>query len=184
MVEIKSTRGDLIATFDDARQPNQCAFTGHKLDGANFAGAQLASADFSSSRLNGADFSRADLYRVKFRGTCLIGATFEGANLFGVDFRKASLMRADFRNADLRQLRVNWCSHDLVAEILRRAARADLDKLHVAGLILLQRQWRAADFIELGHPQTAWVLETLRPYVREDDEVPDGLEPLKHASHA
>ena len=96
--------------------------------------------------------------------------TLSGADLSGADLSRANLSRADLSGADL-----SFSSHDLLAEIIRRAAGDDLDRLQAAGLILIQRHWCWTDFLAIEHPQKTWVINTLRAWVRDGDAAPQCL---------
>ena len=85
-------------------------------------------------------------------------AVKNGANLTG-----ASLYRASLDGASL-----SWISHDLLAEILRRAAKNDIDKLKIAGLLLVARQWCWEDFLKLNDPLKKWALTELARWIKED----------------
>jgi Pentapeptide repeats (8 copies) len=124
----------------------------------NLRGANLRTVE--AETLSGANLSWADL---------------RGANLRGADLSRADLSGADLSRANLSDIKLAWTSHDLLAELLRRAAGDDIDRLQVAGLILLQRHWCWRDFLKIDHPQKSWAMETLRGWVREGDDVPDEL---------
>jgi len=63
------------------------------------------------------------------------------------------------KRAYLKGARMNWQSHDLIAELLRREAGEDIDRRSLAGLILLSRDWCWDRFLALSHPQREWALE-------------------------
>ena len=60
-------------------------------------------------------------------------AVKSGSNLRGSNLRGSNLAEGE--------IKINWESHDLVAEILRRAAGNDIEKLKIAGLLLVCRGW-------------------------------------------
>ena len=156
---------------------------GADLHGADLYGANLANTNLERANLCDADLSYADLH-----GADLYGANLDGANLCGADLANAYLGQADLHGADLRyavltgacllganlaNATLNWASHDLIAEILRQAADNDVEKLQVAGLILIARDWCWRDFIRLRHPLTKWALGVLdawhdRPEIEVD----------------
>ena len=70
---------------------------------------------------------------------------------------------------------IDWTSHDLVAELLRRSAGDDVQKSMVAGLILISLDWCWTEFLAIETPLRAWALDTLRPWVREGDNAPIAL---------
>jgi hypothetical protein len=147
----------------------------------------LAFVDLVAQNLDGADFRNVRFgcpaakgcvphYRIsgaKFDGAILRNADFSGSDVSMTSFRGADLTRARFDNA-----RLNWCSPDLVAEIIRQAVMADreftrletvdIERLELAGLILLTRtSW---DFyLAIHHSQEEWLCETLKPWMHDDD---------------
>lgn len=70
---------------------------------------------------------------------------------------------------------MNWQSHDLIAEILRRSSGNDIQKRMVAGLILVSRDWCWDQFLAIEHEQREWALGVLRQYVKDGDGAPDVL---------
>lgn len=138
----------------------RAAFSRADLHGANFNGARLHEADFENAALAGASFARAELHAARLRGTDLGKSDFEGAEL----------VKADFTGAILP-----WQSHDVLAELLRRAARRDVAKLKVAGLVLVSRDRCWGDFVALDDPLKEWALGTLAAYVRPGDGAPEEL---------
>ena len=124
----------------------------------NLRCADLRMADLSFTDLSYADLTRADLGKAILTRANLVGASLRGAYL---------------RGAHLTDIKVNWKSHDLVAEILFREARDDYEKMQFAGLILIARDWCWDDF--LFHPQVPWAVRVLKKWVRPGDNAPDIL---------
>ena len=85
---------------------------------------------------------------------------------------KEHALNMDLRGADLSDAMVNWASHDIVAEILRRHAKDDIAKRKVAGLILISHDWCWADFVKLHDPLQAWAFSVLADYVQDGDNAP------------
>ena len=114
-------------------------------------------------------------------------ADLRGAYLGDVDLRGADLRGADLRGADLgggeSRAQIAWQSHDLIAEILRRAAGDDVAKLKVAGLILVSRDKCWPDFLKLrDDPLAGWALDVLRPWAEGDEHAPPVLKDKKEAT--
>jgi hypothetical protein len=123
--------------------------------------ADLRGAYLSGAYLGGADLSGADLR----------GAYLSGAYLGCADLRGAYLGCADLRGAYL-----NWQSHDMIAELLRRAAGDDIEKRKVTGLILVSRDWCWNNFVALSSdPLWQWAIDTLATYVIDGDNAPEIL---------
>lgn len=79
---------------------------------------------------------------------------------------------ADLRGANLYGAKINWQSHDVLAELLFRAADQDVEKRKVAGLILISRDWCWKRFLSINDPLREWIFETLAPYAANDDNAP------------
>jgi hypothetical protein len=132
-------------------------------------------ADLSDADISGADLSGANLSGANLSGANISGADLSGANLSGADLYGARFSGADLSGADLYGAKLNWSSHDLLAELLRRAAGEDLAKRKVAGLILVSREWCWSEFLALEDPETEWALGVLRKYVIEGEVAPGYL---------
>lgn len=163
------------------------------LRGANLRGADLRGADLSDADLRGANLDGADLRGADLSGAALDGAILSRADLREADLREADLREADLRGADLRwanlsgaylrgaylreanldKAKLAWQSHDLLAELLRRAAGGDIEKRKVAGLIAVSRDMCWKDFLALRDPFTGWALSVLREYVVDGDDAPE-----------
>jgi len=141
--------GDELYASDTAESVQECAEEAVRA-GASLAGASLAGASLA--------------------GASLVGASLVGANLFGASLYGASLVGASLAGASL-----NWQSHDLLAELLRRAAGDDFAKRQLAGGILLSRELCWKEFLEMDHPLKRWALGVLRSYVRPGDGSPKDL---------
>ena len=149
-----------------------CEYSDANLAGANFRGSDLRDVDFRGSDLTDADFLGAVLVDADFRGAVLVGANFRDAVLTRCRFTGSTLTDADLRDADLTGVGVNWRSHELVAEILRRHAGDDMDKRMLAGLILISKDWCWSQFAQISHPQRQWAIDALASHLREDDAGP------------
>ena len=122
----------------------------------DFQGANLRRADLRRANLSGADLDGANLSGAVLREAVLDGANLIGANLIGANLIGANLIGA----------KINWQSHDLVAEILRAAAGDNLSRRSIAGLVLVSRDlcwdvWRTAE-----HPEREWAIEVLSRWER------------------
>lgn len=100
----------------------------------------------------------------------------------GCDFRGCDLSGCDFRGCDLRGCKLSGCklayrSHDLIAEILRRAAGDDTEKLKIAGYVLVCRDkcWDAFAKLAAVDPLGDWALNELAKWVQPDDGAPEVL---------
>ena len=96
----------------------------------------------------------------------------EAAVKAGADLRGAYL-----RGADLSKIHLAYQSHDLLAEILRRAVGDDTEKLKIAGCILVCRSkcWDAFAKLAAVDPLGDWALDELATWVQPGDEAPDVL---------
>ena len=107
------------------------------------------------------------------------GAYLGGAYLRGADLRGADLRGAYLGGADLGGAKINWQSHALIAEILRRAAGDSMDRRCLAGCVLISTDWCWEKLLSLDHPEKQWALETLAPWVQDGDGAPQILKDLK-----
>jgi len=99
----------------------------------------------------------------------------------GETVRDAALANlADLRGADLRGAKLAWQSHDLLSELLRRAAGDDIEKLKVAGLLLVCREKYWKEFVAMrdSEPLFDWAIEELAKWVQPDDGAPEILREL------
>ena len=103
-------------------------------------------------------------------------ANLSVANLSGANLSGANLSRASLSGSDLSETKINWQSHDLLAEILRRAAGADIQKRSLAGLILISRDWCWKEFLSLDHTEREWALGELAKWVQDGDRHPEILD--------
>ena len=164
-------RGDTLLKAVGANLEN---LGGAYLRGADLGGAYLRGADLRGAYLGGAYLGGAYLRGADLRGADLRGADLRGADLGGADLGGADLRGADLRGADLRGCKLAFQSHDLLAEILRRAAGDDVAKLKIAGFILVCRDKCWKEFAEFAKhdPLGDWALDELSKWVQPGDEVP------------
>ena len=97
------------------------------------------------------------------------------ADLQGAYLRVANLQGADLRGANLQGAEISFSSHDLVSEILKRAAGEDISHLKLAGFILLKRDWCWKEFLEMREGCKKWALGELRKWTYEGDNAPEIL---------
>ena len=192
MIEIKNRwNGDVICSGKsllDVVKANLANLSWADLSGANLSRADLSGADLSWANLSGADLSGVSLSMANLSGVNLSGADLSWADLSGANLSRANLSRANLSGvslsmanlsgvnlsrADLSGARVAWRSHDMIAEILRRAAGDDIAKLKVAGFILIMQDkcWR--EFIAIRDPLTGWARSVLEGWIQEGDDLPD-----------
>lgn len=126
--------------------------------------------DFRGANLRGVDLSGADLRWADLSWVDLSGSTFRGADLRGVNLSGANL-----RGSDLSGCRLNWQSHDLVAEMLRRWADGDVQRRALAGIVLVSTDLCWRDFASMDISQRDDALAYLRTLVREGDRAPKEL---------
>ena len=168
-IEIKSWCGDSVlyaADHDTLKAAVEAAVK---------AGADLTGADLRGANLRGANLRGADLW----------GADLLGADLWGADLWGANLWGADLTGANLTKIRLAYQSHDLSAEILRRAAGNDIEKLKIAGYILVSREkcWREFAALAATDPLGEWALDELAKWVQPDDGAPDILRERAETQH-
>lgn len=130
---------------------------------------------------------REGLTRPDLSGANLDGATLDGANLYGATLDGATLVRATLDGATLDGARVNWQSHNLIAEMLFRAAEGDLLKQSLALLIREHTEWCWERWLAKEIPdgdiqqaqwdlfvveQREWALGIMAGYVQDGDDAP------------
>ena len=139
---------------------------------ANLARAYLAGAYLAGASLDGANLARANLARAYLARAYLARANLDGANLARANLAGASLAGANLARANLDGARINWQSHDLIAELLRRAAAGDVERRKVAGLVLVSRDWCWEQFLAIESDLRGWALDTLAAHITEGDNAP------------
>ena len=157
--------------------------SGANLCGTDLAGADLTGADLGGAFLSGADLTGADLTGADLSGADLGGAFLHGAFLSGADLGGAFLSGAFLHGADLTGAVVSWQSHDMIAEILRRAAADNPARRMLAGLILISRDWCWDEFLalDIDSELRRWALDELRQWVRPGDNAPEILKAIPPA---
>lgn len=168
MVEIKNKytgevicSGETVASAAVANKSSLCV-------------AELSATDFRSCDLSSAILYGADLRACDLRHASLCHANLCGANLCQANLWRTSLWGADLSHANLTGARINWQSHDLLAELLFRAAGQDPEKRKIAGIVLVSRDWCWEQFTELAasDPLGDWALDVLAEYVTGGDGAP------------
>jgi uncharacterized protein YjbI with pentapeptide repeats len=150
-----STTIDLAAVLASHRKWLRSEFGGAKADlgGANLLGADLLGAD-----LRNANLRNANLW---------------GANLRNADLRYANLRIANLWGADLQGAILNWNSHTLLSEILRRSAGDSVERRMLAGLIAVSTDLCWGKFLSFDHPEKAWAINELSKWVQPGDGAPE-----------
>ena len=92
-------------------------------------------------------------------------------NLVGANLRWVNLFEAN-----LTGVTMNWQSHQLISEILIRAAGDDLDRSSLAGLIRIRTDWCWDVWTKLDHPARDWAIKELSKWVKDDDGAPEILQ--------
>lgn len=162
------------------------------LRGANLRDADLYRADLYRADLYGADLQGADLQGADLYGANLQGAILEDADLRGANLHHANLDRANLRDADLRfanlhhadlqnadlcgavldGITVSWCSHQLISEILFRAADGDRQREALAGFVRIKTDWNWPEFLHMENSLKSWALAELAKWLKPDETAP------------
>ena len=77
--------------------------------------------------------------------------------------------------AYLRGAKINWTDHYLVSELLLRAAKTNIEKRKLAGLVRISTEWCWDKFLSIDEPLRDWALAELRKAVRDGDNAPEVL---------
>ncbi len=120
---------------------------------------------------------RASPYRANLRNTNLWGANLQGANL-----RYAILCGTYLSGANLLGAILNWHSHTLLSEILRRSAGDSVERRMLAGLIAVSTDWCWDKFLSLEHLEKAWAINELSKWVQPGDGAPDVIRAAARAA--
>jgi hypothetical protein len=95
-----------------------------------------------------------------------------------INLRGSDLRGSDLSGSDLSGSNLSWQSHDLLSEILRRAAGADEMLLRLAGLLMVHRSWCWPEWLEWAkhYPADArWMGGVLLPIATEKSPAPKEL---------
>ena len=150
----------------------------HNEDGgqrANLQGAYLQDANLRGANLQDANLYGANLQDAYLRGAYLYGANLQGAYLQDAYLYGANLRGANLQGANLRGAKINWRSHALISEILRRAADDNVQKRMIAGLIAISLDWCWREFLNVESHLREWALDELAKWVTEGDDAPEIL---------
>lgn len=165
---------------------SEACLMGADLRGANLTGAWLTRANLCGANLKYANLQDADLFFANLWGADLENTNLRGADLQSACLQEANLQRANLagtrlyfaglRGARLTGARLNWSSHELLAEVLRQAAGKSVEKRKIAGLVALSHDWCWATFMKRKDPLKMWALEELARWVQPGDKLPDEMQ--------
>lgn len=186
--------GNTVRAVCEANDANlgRANLGGANLGGADLYGANLRDASLRDAYLGGADLCGANLGDANLCDAYLgyanlCGANLRDASLYGADLRDASLCGANLRDADLRgaSLRdaslcdaslggvtVSWSDHNLLAEILWRAAGDSEPRQMLAAFIGRKFDWCWDEWAQFKHPERDWALDELAKWVKDGDGAP------------
>ena len=169
LVGASLVRASLDEANLDGANLDEANLDGASLDEANLDGASLVRASLVGASLDEANLDGASLVRASLVGANLVGANLVGASLVG-----ASLVRASLVGANLVGAKINWQSHELIAELLRRQAGESIARRAVAGLIAVSWDkcwdWFLAHLGEMA--ESSWAIDALASRVVDGDGAP------------
>ena len=110
-------------------------FTGEGGARADLRYADLRYANLRYANLERADLEGANLSHAHLRYANLRHANLSHAYLRYANLRYANLEGADLECANLEGALINWQSHQLISEVLLRAAGDDMARRALAGLV-------------------------------------------------
>ena len=180
MAILKRRNGEVIAEDEAKILRELCEAEGANLRRADLWGANLMGADLWGANLMGADLSGADLRRADLSGADLGGANLSGANLRRANLSGANLRRANLGRANLGGAELNWESHELLSEILIRAAECDVEKLQAAAMVAIGArmgvEWCWERYVEYFTPEIKeWIVSVFAEYIKDGDGAPQEL---------
>ena len=97
------------------------------------------------------------------------------ANLSGANLSWADLSGANLSGANLSGAKINWNSHQLISEILLRAAGDCPKKRMIAGLVRISTDWCWDKITKIKHPEKKWAVNELKKWVKGRDSAPEIL---------
>lgn len=188
MNEIKSISGEVLKKVDadTLRAANlrfadlHCAdLRAADLCGAYLRSADLRGADLRAAYLRCADLRFADLRSADLRGAYMRCADLRSANLHCANLRGVYMRCADLRGTNLTDITVSWQSHQLISEILYRAAGDDLQKQAFAGFVRIKTGWcwDWDQFLSMENNLKGWAIAELKKWVKPGDGAPEILRP-------
>lgn len=148
------------------------------INNANMKRLELRSIFVSDSQLEGVSFAYSDLEQAKFRNINSRGISFYYSDLSYSKFENVNLYGCLFTHANLYNIRlidctIDWTSHDIVAELLRQEANGDIEKIKIAGAVLLSRHKCWKDLMKVAKQEDyEWALEVLSKYATESNPLP------------
>jgi hypothetical protein len=155
---------------------SEANLSGLDLIGANLIDADLREANLGAANLKKAVLLNADLSGANLRLAYLYKADLGGANLSGADLRHAELYFASLDGTNLADAIVNWASHDLMYEILRRASDGSEEQEQLLHVVLKRRDWCWWDYVfYVGYKAARWAANALKPYIIDRRDAPDVL---------
>ena len=101
-----------------------------------------------------------------------MGVAVKAALEAGANLARANLAGAYLARANLAGIKVNWTSHDLIAEILRRWAKDSIPRRMLVGLIVVSRDWCWPQFLRIKHPEKKAALAELSRWLQKDEKAP------------
>lgn len=170
---------------------------GANLRRAYLRGADLRGADIEGANLQGADLQGANLWRANLQDANLWGANLQDANLWGANLQDAYLQRADLQDANLQDAnlrradlwganlrgadlwgavlwgaKLSWASHNLLSEILWRAADTEARQM-LAAFAGRRTDWCWGRWAGWAHPERDWAIAELAKWVQDGDDAPE-----------
>lgn len=85
------------------------------------------------------------------------------------------LVSGQFNECVYIDCKINWNSHEMLADILYQRAHTTAQKM-VAGFILINQTDCWKEFLRHRHPERRWALTTLAKYIQPDDNHPKILD--------
>ena len=136
---------------------------------ADLRNVNLSDADLRNVCLRNANLSYTDLRYADLRNSDL-----RNADLSYADLRNANLRYTDLRNANLSHIKISWNSHELLAELLWKAAGENVDRQMLSAFVGRKVTWCWDTFLNqfFDHPEKGWALTTLAGWIEEGDEAP------------
>lgn len=144
------------------------------LQRADLSYANLTNTNLSYSNLSYANLSNANCTNCSFTSSYFYSTRFNNADLTESNFINTAMESVTFTNAVMDDITMNWNSHDLISEILFRAATT-IGQEQFAAWISHKKSWCWPEWLASNYSDWNWVLATLQPLVKPSDNAPSEL---------
>lgn len=134
----------------------------------NLRNCNLSNTNLSNALLYYTNMDNTKCINTNFKCASLIYTSFKNSNLTNSNFTKSNMMFNNLYNAILDNINMNWHSHELIYQILIKNATT-IEQEQFAALISRKLEWCWDEWETMNHQCWPWLLNTLKPLVKDDD---------------